>query len=118
VQLAKKPGGVEKGRYTLGDRVAKFEPGAGADALVFLRGAGYLPTPGRRAVAVVTFDLPGAAAMFQGDLTCVDAKTGEVLVFIRFIRARNITVNTEDRFTENMRISLQHVPFPLPPVKK
>jgi hypothetical protein len=49
VQVRKKPTHVDKGAFTLGDRVAKFEPGAPADVLVFLRAscrsrdAGRLP---------------------------------------------------------------------------
>jgi len=118
VQLAKKPAGVEKGRYTLGDRVARFETGAEVDTLVFLRGQGYLPTPGRKAVAVATLNPFAAAPIFQGDLTFVDAKTGEVLVFLRFIRNRNMTEKTEDRFSETLRLALHDVPLPLPPGKR
>jgi hypothetical protein len=118
VQIVKKPTGVEKGRYTLGDRVGKFEPAAGSDALVFLRGQGYLPTPGRKAVAIVLVNPFAATPTFHGDLTFVDAKTGEVLAFVQFTRTRNMTQKTEDRFAETLRISLQHVPFPLPPGKK
>ena len=117
VQLNKKPGQVEKGRYTLGERAVKFEPGAAADALVFLRGTGIKLTPGRTALGVAMMGW-GVSPEFRGDITLVDAKTGEVLAYLRFNRSRDMTVKTGDRFADNVRRALHDVPLPAPPPKK
>ena len=80
VQMRKKPGGVEKGQVTLDDRVAKFEPGAAADILVFIRGTGTALTPGRKAVGFAAWNWVGFGMLsqFHGEVTFVDSKTGEV----------------------------------------
>lgn len=115
VQVRKKPGHVEKGRYTMGDGVAQFEPALGADAIVFLRGAGRILTPGRKAVAAATWG--GMWDTFHGELTFVNARTGEVLAFLRFSRARDMTQKTDERFAENVRYALRELPLPLPAPK-
>jgi hypothetical protein len=117
VQLAKKPGRVTKGRYTLGERVGKFEAGAAADAVVFLRGSGYKLTPGRTAIGIATMGWGGYTPGFRGEVALVDARTGEVLAFLRFMRSRDMTVNADDRFAQSIRELLYDVPLPLPPPK-
>jgi hypothetical protein len=114
LQVRRKPIHVEKGEFTLGDRVAKFEPGAAADVLVFLRGTGQTLTPARMAIAVATGN---GATQFRGDVTLVDAKTGEVLAFLRFNRSRDMTQKTGERFAQNMRRALHDVPLPMPPAR-
>jgi hypothetical protein len=117
VQVRRKPGRVAKGRFTLSDRVAKFEPGAAADTLVFIRGAGLMFTPGRKAIALATWGWAGLVSQFRGEVAFVDAKTGEVLAFIRFSRSRDMTRKADERFRQGLREVLHDVPLPLPPPK-
>ena len=115
VQLQKKPGRVRNGQITLGDLVAKFEPGASADALVFIRGSAQVPTAGRKAVGVAVGlgvgIWSGIAAEFSGEIAFVDSKTGEVLAFIEFQREANMTEQTDERFAESLSEALQKVSF-------
>jgi hypothetical protein len=117
-QVRRKPNRVAKGRFTLGDRVALFEPGAAADVLVFMRGAGYLPTPGRNAISLATWGFAGVGPGFRGEIAFVHAKTGEVLVFLRFFRRRDMTKDADDRFAQSVREALHDVPLPMPPPRK
>jgi hypothetical protein len=105
VQLRKKLSGVEKGRYTLGDRVMAFEPGRQADALVFIRGKGTVMTTAR------TLKI-GPGGSFDGDIGIVDAKSGDVLAFLRFVLRRNPIESPEARFVERLRDALREVPLP------
>ena len=117
VQLRRKPGRVEKGAFTLGDRVAKFEPGGAADALVFIRGYGQVFTPGRKALAVMIGSPLSFIEQFHGEVTLADSKTGEVLAFVRFVLLRNMTANTDPRLSRTLRLTLHDVPLPLPPLR-
>jgi hypothetical protein len=116
VQVRRKPDRVAKGRFTLGDQVAKFEPGAAADALVFIRGAGLILTSARRAIALATGNW-FLMSQFFGEVAFVDAKTGEVLVFVRFTLYRDATRKSDERFSQSLRRALRDVPLPLPPPK-
>ncbi|HXB74821.1 MAG TPA: hypothetical protein VNY05_41705 [Candidatus Acidoferrales bacterium] len=119
VQVRRRPGSVEKGRFTLGDGVAKFEPGAAADILVFIRGTGHVLTSARKAIGLAEWNWIGMGRMsqFRGEVTFVDAKTGEVLALIRFARGRDMTVKSGERFSQSLREALHDVPLPLPPPK-
>ena len=77
-QLNRKSKDVRKGRFTMGDEVSKFNPGA-ADALVFIRGEGVVSTGGK----VVFMAFAGVAAPYQIDLNIavVDAQTGAILYY-------------------------------------
>jgi hypothetical protein len=70
---------VRKGRFTLGDQVLNFTPGASADALVFVRADGMLATGGKKAFAVLVGG-PGSDYIHV-HLAVVDARTGNVLYY-------------------------------------
>lgn len=76
-QLVKEPKDVRKGRFTLGDEVAKLNPGGAADALVFVRGFGSVTTGGKLMLSALA-----GYAQYSGTIyyiTVVDARTGSVL---------------------------------------
>lgn len=76
-QLLKKPKDVRKGRFTLGDEVAKLNPGGSVDALVFVRGFGSVTTGGKFLLSAVA-----GYAQYSGTtyyITLVDARNGSVL---------------------------------------
>ena len=85
--LAKTPKDVAKGKFTLGDSVAEFHPVQPAETLVFLRGAGSVPTKGKVGLGILVAAAAGGGAgaavmgpnSFSADIAFVDAKTGEVL---------------------------------------
>jgi hypothetical protein len=82
VLLKKKPKDVRKGRFTMGDEVANFNPGAAADALVFVRASGVLETNGRKTFVLLT----GMGVLYNHvmlDISIVDAQTGTVLYFAK-----------------------------------
>ena len=78
-QLQRKPKDIRKGRFTMGDEVAKLNPGGTADALVFVRGFGSISTGGKLFLSAMA----GAAA-YSGTvyhIVVVDARTGTVLYY-------------------------------------
>ena len=74
--MRRNPGGVKKGRYTLGDEVSLLPCSAQADALIFVRAYGNILSTASRPVLMVTFRWFSTANLY---LTVVDAKSGEVL---------------------------------------
>lgn len=90
-----------EGLITLDDRVAKFAPGAGAEALVFLRGGG------ERARLVL-------GGGFHNEVAFVDSKTGEVLALVQFENIWDVSKKAEDRLAGGFRVALHGLPLPLP----
>ena len=117
VQARKKAGKVKDGLFTLGDRVSSFAPGARADVLVFIRGNGQVLTRGGKLVTIATSGVIGSILResFHGEITLVDAKTGEVMAFARFMRHDKITDDTDDQLAELVFDALYNVPLPIPP---
>jgi hypothetical protein len=96
--MDQKPKDVRKGRYTLGDEVSKFNPGAAADALVFVRAEGVLNTGGKKAFATVFGGLSGAMATRNTiivNIAVVDAQSGAVLYYGRAIATGNFVSEPE-----------------------
>jgi hypothetical protein len=82
ILLNKKPKDVRNGRFSLGDEVANFSPGAAADALVFVRASGVVQTAGKKAFVVLT----GMGVTYNHvtlDISVVDAQTGAILYFAK-----------------------------------
>jgi hypothetical protein len=77
-EVARKPKDVRTGRYTLGDDVANFSPGAAADALVFVRGQEAIFTGGKKFLGAMSGAyLPSEAVGMS--IALVDAQSGAVL---------------------------------------
>lgn len=99
VQLNRKPGKVEKGRYTLTDEVALLPCSAEADSLIFMDAAATLQTGSRKAFSFV---IGGAAGILMAQsgyriwIALVDAKTGEVTAFTRITLMGGKTGNDPD----------------------
>lgn len=75
-QMERSPGGVRKGRYSLGELPAGYAPAEAADTLVFIRGNGK--------VAANVGGLLTHQPKLRGRVGLVDAHTGEVLAFLGF----------------------------------
>jgi hypothetical protein len=78
IQVAKKPKDIRTGRYTMGDEVANFSPGAAADALVFVRGEEAIFTGGKKLLGVLAGAYVPSQAMVMR-VAIVDAQSGTVL---------------------------------------
>ncbi len=96
-QLARKPKGISKGAYTLGDQVAMLPCAANSDVLVLIRGAGVIPTLGRSEMAALAGGALAQSAIVT--VTLADAKTGEILSMIRFRNDSNFLNDAEGGFS-------------------
>jgi hypothetical protein len=108
-QLRKKPIRVDQGHLTLGDGVAAFKPGSGADAFVMVRGFAVKATSARQAALLIGF---GAASGFAGDIAFVDARTGDVLAWTRITRNADVSQDADQRLARSARDALRDIPFP------
>jgi hypothetical protein len=77
-KLQKKPKDIREGRFSMGDAVAKLNPGGTVDALVFVRGFGHVSTGGK-----VLLSMGGYAAYSATSyhIVVVDARNGTVLYY-------------------------------------
>ena len=94
--LGKKPKEIGKNAYTLGDQVAMLPCAANSDVLVFIRGAGAVPTVGRQTMGFVAGAVLEEGALVN--LTFADAKSGEILAMIRFRNADQFLTYEKGKF--------------------
>lgn len=78
--MRKKPGGIGKSAYTLGDQVGMLPCSENSEILVFVQGMGQVVTQGR---ATMTAFVGGPAEDAVLLVTIADAKTGEIVGFIQ-----------------------------------
>jgi len=77
-QVARNPKDVRTGRFTMGDEVANFNPGAAADALVFVRGEETVFTFGKKILdGLSRTDDPNRVLLLR--IAFVDAQSGALL---------------------------------------
>jgi hypothetical protein len=84
---------VRKGRFTLGDAVARLPAGEGMDALLFVRAKGQVLTGGKKAFGILVAGAKFDTAFMRFGV--VDARTGDVLYFARPVVLRNIAKDSE-----------------------
>jgi hypothetical protein len=78
-QMQRKPKDVRKGRFTLGDEVAKLNPGGTADAMIFVRGFGQTVTGGKAFLSAMAHSYTYSGIFYY--IAVVDAHTGNVLYY-------------------------------------
>ena len=78
--IRKKPGGIGKSAYTLGDQVGMLPCSENSEILVFVQGVGQVVTQGRSTMTLLVGG-PGEDAVLL--VTIADAKTGEIVGFIQ-----------------------------------
>jgi hypothetical protein len=88
-----KPKDVRKGRFTLGDQVLNFNPGASADALVFVCAQGVLTTGGKKAFSAVVGG--NGADYLLVRISVVDSQSGVILYYGEAVEAGNFVSNPE-----------------------
>lgn len=77
-KIMKKRSDVKKGRFSMGDEVLNLNLEKGADAVVFIRGAGQKLTSGKTAFRLL---VGGTPAFLQLQIGMIDARNGEVLLY-------------------------------------
>jgi hypothetical protein len=77
-KIMKKRSDVKKGRFSMGDEVLNLNLDKGADAVVFIRGAGKKLSGGKTAFTVL---VGGTPAYLKLQIGIVDARNGEVLLY-------------------------------------
>ena len=80
-KIEKKPKDIAKSRFTVGDEVALLPCTAKADVLVFAEGNGQVLTGGKAAFGILVAG--PSSSMAHLALAMVDAKSGEVMAFVR-----------------------------------
>jgi len=78
-KIMKKRSDVKKGRFSMGDEVLNLNLEKGADAIVFIRGAGKKLTGGKTAMRWLVGGVVPAYLRLQ--IGIVDARNGEVLLY-------------------------------------
>ena len=114
-QLDKKPKAIDKERYTLGDEVALLPCSAKSDVLVFVQAEGDVLTNGKKAMGwLVTGQAFSSATLV---LTMADAKTGEILAFIRLVAVGDFLNDAEKAFGVSLDRQLKRLKIGTIPVK-
>jgi hypothetical protein len=116
VQMLKKPKDITKGRFSLGDAVSEYQPGASADTLAFIRGAGTVLTGGKKAFGWLVAGPKSSG--FGGHVAFVDARKGDVLALAGFLSSGDVVQKTEEALRPPMLKSFKKLPLPGPPPKK
>jgi hypothetical protein len=77
-KVMKKRSDVKKGRFTMGDEILNLNIDKTADAIVFIRGQGQKLTGGKTAFRLLVGGMPAYLGL---QITLVDARTGDVLLY-------------------------------------
>jgi hypothetical protein len=91
--VSDKPKDVRNGRFTMGDEVANFNPGAVADALVFVRASGVVNTGGKKVLGAIAG--VNEADFIVVDIAIVDSQSGAVLYYGWSVTAGSYLENPE-----------------------
>jgi hypothetical protein len=83
-------------RFTLGDEVALLPCDAKADVLVFVEGTGQVLTGGKKTMGVLIGGAKASTAHLS--LAMADAKTGEILAFVRMNNAEKFVQDSEKAY--------------------
>ena len=107
--LLKKAKDVGKGRFSLGDEVAKLDVRDAADALVFVRANGTKSTTGNKLYKVF---MPGSGrwSRLSVSLAVVDSKTGDVLLLAKFRVGGDFVEQPRQVLERSVREALQELP--------
>jgi hypothetical protein len=107
-QLERKPKDIRKGRFTLGDDVAKLNPGGTADALVFVRGHGQIVTGGKAFLTAMAHTYTGSFAVYH--IAVVDARSGAVLYFGAVLTPTESITNNPQKSQKGFNAFFKHFP--------
>jgi hypothetical protein len=91
--INEKPKDVRNGRFTMGDEVVNFNPGAAADALVFVRAGGVVTTGGKKVFGAIAG--VNESDFIIVDIAIVDSQSGAVLYYGWSVTAGGYIENPE-----------------------
>jgi TonB family protein len=92
--MRRKPKGVRKGRFTLGDEVAKLPLTDKVDTLLFVRASAQVMTENRKAFGAAVRSMGNDTTVM--DFGLVDTKTGDVIYFAKSKVVANIMLDSEE----------------------
>jgi len=97
--MRKKPGGIVKSAYTLGDQVGMLPCSENSEILVFVQGVGRVVTQGRASMTLLIGGPAEDAVLF---VTIADAKTGEIVGFIQVYPGDASLLDAEAAFGQKL----------------
>lgn len=97
--IRKKPGGIGKSAYTLGDQVGMLPCSENSEILVFVQGVGQVVTQSR---STMTLLVGGPAEDAVLLVTIADAKTGEIVGFIQVYPGDASLLDAEAAFGQKL----------------
>jgi hypothetical protein len=97
--MRKKPGGIGKSAYTLGDQVGMLPCSENSEILVFVQGVGHVVTEGRASMTLLIGGPDEDAVLL---VTIADAKTGEIVGFIQVYPGDASLLKVEDAFGQKL----------------
>ena len=98
--MRKKPGGIGKSAYTLGDQVGMLPCSENSDILVFVQGAGQTVTGSRSSMSALVGGPQEDAVLL---VTIADAKTGEIIGFIQIYPNDSSLLQPEQAFGDKLQ---------------
>jgi len=105
-------------RFTLGDDVALLPCAATTGVLVFVKAHGQVLTGGKQAFGLLLAGPSSSTASLI--LTMADAKTGEILAYVRIFSAGNFVADPEKSFGKRLdkQFAKMKIGAPAPPKGK
>ena len=97
--IRKKPGGIGKSAYTLGDQVGMLPCSENSEILVFVQGVGQVVTQGRSTMTLLVGGPDEDAVLL---VTIADAKTGEIVGFIQVYPGDASLLDAEAAFGQKL----------------
>jgi hypothetical protein len=95
-QIDKHPKDTRKARFSIGDEVTLLPCAAQADTLVYVNGHGQVLTGGKKAFGILVAG-PSASTAFL-ELSLVDAKSGDVLAYLRLLNNGKFVDDSEKAY--------------------
>jgi hypothetical protein len=95
-QIDKHPKDTRKARFSVGDEVTLLPCAAKADTLVYVNGHGRVLTGGKKAFGILVAG-PSASTAFL-ELSLVDAKSGDVLAYLRLLNNGKFVDDSEKAY--------------------
>jgi predicted HTH domain antitoxin len=110
VLISKKNKDVEKGRFTLGDKVLLLNQDDEIDAFVFINAFGTKKSGGKKALGIITLNPFMIVPTYAVFITIADARSGDILAYNQMMTFSDITKEDGKSLTELLKKALKKVP--------
>ena len=108
--ISKKYKDVDKGRFSLGDKVLLLNQDDEIDAFVFLHAFGTKKSGGKKALGIVLLNPFMVIPTYAVIVTIADARNGDILAYNQLISFSDITKEDGKSLTELLKKGLKKVP--------